>query len=267
MGHGSEATVYELTNGKILRLEHSPTGLDNLQTRVSLLSQLKSDPAKTGLKVPKVREYGTLHGRNYTIEDRLEGEVLAKVLERLSGSRREELIEDYMAATTKLGGLWTGDGKTFGDIAGGQLIQRPTFREYLRDRAAKCLSVSRLNVDLEELIKPITEPSQPELVHLDYYPSNVLCSDSKISAVLDFGSTSIAGWGLFNLATGLAFLDPETTPNVNLGDQKQAQEWLKRTRPHLPFNAIQRWLAVYWSICDVKDAPFRYPWCRKVLDI
>jgi hypothetical protein len=267
LGRGTEASVYDLGNGTVLRLTNSVIDAEQASARISLLSNLGSTGGGHNFQIPRVQDHGTVQGLHFTIEDRLEGEAMSEALSQSSGSQRQDLIEDYMETSAKIAALYTGKENLFGDIAAIQGIRRSTFKGYLRDRALAALAESRLQIDVEELIAPFEEPVQKELVHLDYHPANVLCHEGAVTAVLDFGSTSLVGCRSFNPAIAFAFLDPRITPSATCYDQHQANGWLKKRELCTSSSAAIRWLAVYWSFCRVDDDPVLFRWCRDTLAV
>jgi len=62
-------------------------------------------------------------------------------------------------------------------------------------------------------------------------------------------------------------LDPQITPNATSHDQNQAYDWLKKRGLSASSNAVIRWLAVYWSFCDIADDPVLFQWCRDTLGV
>ena len=267
MGSGSEASVFDLGNGTVLRLHKSGAKIYDQLERVTLLSKLLLIEAEHSFQIPRVIDQGIIFDRLFTLEDRLEGQTMSEALSAYSGYQRKSLIESYMETATQFGTLYTPKESIFGEVAKSGGVCSETFRGFLYDRALVIIRENEFDIDVADLVSPFVEPETPELMHLDYYPANVLCHDGKVTAVLDFGSTSVMGCGSFNPAIALAFLDPKITPSADNLDCNRALDWLLQRSSKAYFTAVKDWLAVYWSFCDAKDDPVLFRWCRETLKI
>lgn len=262
LGGGAEAQVYALATNKVLRINRAGAAAGDIDERVSLLARMGRS---THFETPIVRDHGQFRGFYYTVEDRLPGVPMHIALAQASAGQRANLVLDYLETATRLGGLFSGT-TIYGELARHAPIQDHNFKAFLQERAAASLGVCGVKTDITTIIDDIASPDHPSLVHLDYCPSNVLCEGEKISAVLDFGGTTIAGCASFNPVVATAFMNPMITPSARPDDHTQALEWLHAARPISASRAITKWLAAYWSFCGENEDLALYRWCRTTLD-
>lgn len=264
VGAGAEAHVFALNEASVLRVNRPGTDADDASARVDLLNRLGPGAEQLIFDVPRVLDFGFDCGLYFTVEDRLSGTPMSDVLTRLDGARRHDLVHQYLEASTQLGDLLSGETQ-YGELARKGAIRNSCFKTFLRERALESLRICGLRVDVDQIVDAIEIPDQPRLVHLDYCPSNVMCADGKITAVLDFGATTIAGMSRFNPIIAAAFLNPSITPAANENDQRQAREWLQQNGLLESSLTVQKWLASYWSFCGEKEDLPLYQWCRDIL--
>ncbi len=266
IGSGVEAEVFALNKKTVLRVNRKGSSKSDVTARVELLNRMMSGSQQVRFEIPTVTDFGFKFGLHFTIENRLSGIPLSDGLEQQSGSKRAALIDDYLEISTQLSRLLIGD-VTYGELGLGEPIRNPCFKSFLRQRAQQSLDVCQLDIDLESILDAINDPSQPELVHLDYCPSNVMCSEGKITGVLDFGGTTVTGSSAFNPVVATTFLDPTITPVANANDHHQALDWLESFGHSESNLAMKKWLAAYWSFCGKdKDLPL-FRWCRRTLNV
>ncbi|PRY80449.1 phosphotransferase family enzyme [Yoonia maritima] len=264
LGAGAEAQVFALGPDKALRVHAADTVAADVAARVALLSRLQNAPQMVRFEIPHIRDFGFQHGFHFTIEDRLTGRPMHQALPQCTPTQRERLVNDYLESATQVTGLLKNETE-YGELALANPIRSISFKDFLRARAEASLNVCGLNIDVDDLIAKIDEPDKPSLVHLDYCPSNVLCENGKITAVLDFGGTTIAGCASFNPIAAAAFLNPSITPAANDAGQQQANAWLDDhgfTNKRTP---ITKWLAAYWSFCGKNDDLPLFHCCRDIL--
>lgn len=264
IGAGAEACVFALNQTSVLRVNRAGTDARDASARVLLLNRLGPGAERLSFDVPRVIDFGFECGLHFTVEARLSGSPMSDALMRLDGARRHDLVHQYLDASMQLGELLSGETQ-YGELARKGAIRNSCFKVFLRERALESLRVCGLRVDVDRIVDAIEKPDRPQLVHLDYCPSNVLCADGKITAVLDFGATTIAGNSQFNPIIAAAFLNPSITPAANEKDQRQAKGWLQKNGLLDAGFAVQKWLASYWSFCGEKEDLPLYQWCRDIL--
>lgn len=264
LGEGGEARAFVINDGSVLRVNRKGTSQADVSARISLLSRLALRAELVSFEIPQVRDHGFECGHHFTIEDRLHGAPMRDALSQCTGSERENLVHDYLETSTQLSRLMIGETQ-YGEFAMQDGILCPSFKEFLRERSVKSLAQTELDIDLEAIIEGIEEPEKPQLVHLDYYPANVMCANGKVTAVLDFGGSTIAGSAVFNPIIAAAFLNQLITPSANENDTRLANDWLAENGLTNTGIAVRKWLATYWSFCEEQDDPALFRWCRAIL--
>ena len=263
LGHGGEAVVFALDDARVLRVLHGGGLVDDLRRRQDLIDELAR--SRPPFELPETLEIGERAGRSYAIERRLAGRSLLEELGRADGAARDRLVEAHLDAAAALGDLLRRD--TFGDLLVGDAVVTLSWREYLERRAAANLARSLPDfggVDPRALADALPDAPAPAFVHLDAFTGNMLTDGRRITAVLDFGPTSITGDCRFNpLGAAVYLASPEITPVATVRDHDVATSWLRNAGLHDSFEPARRWLAAYWTFAF--DDPNVLRWCRSVL--
>ena len=265
LGRGGEASVYALDDGRVARVPHHRVDLSRIRDRQELVEELGSCGAPFAL--PRVLEVGEVEGFTFAVEQRLRGTSVLEQLRHVEGPARARLIERHLEAAAALGDLHLEPRGWYGDLIAEDPIRTPTWREYLEARATKSLARSMpalRGVDPVAIAADLPETDRAAFVHLDAFAGNMLAVDGEISAVLDIGTTSVAGdRRLDPLATAVYLGSPEITGAVTPQDLQVARSWLRAARLDDWFEPARRWLAAYWSFA-VDDRPLQ-EWCHSVL--
>ena len=266
LGRGGEATTYALDNDRVLRVLHPGGTTERIHRSRALLGDLNASAVP--FRLPEILEVGEVDRRAYSIEPRLPGRSVAEVLKTIDGPERDHLIESYLEAARVLGDLRSEPWNFYGELATAKPIRAETWQEFLTRRAANSLAVAGYPLDqiaAEPLAAELPEPARPEFVHLDAFPGNMLSDGTRITAVLDFGSTCVAGDRRFDPLSAAVYLDPRHTnlPNACARDEDVARSWLRSVGLLDMLEPCRRWLGGYWAFA-VDDAPVQ-EWCRSVL--
>ena len=265
LGHGAEAWVYALDDDRVLRVLRDGGRTADVLRRMALVEELaRSQPA---YQLPEVLDVGEIEGRTYAIERRLPGRSMLEELGHIEGPARERLIEAYLDTSASLGDLQLPANTGFGELIADDSIVAPTWRAYLAERAAQNLarSVPELrHVDPVGLADALPDASTPSFVHLDAFAGNFLTDGVRITAVIDFGASSLAGdRRLDPIASAVYLSDPYLTPTATAHDADVALAWLRAKGLAEWLEPGRRWLAAYWSF--EADDPKAIAWCSGVL--
>jgi hypothetical protein len=172
-----------------------------------------------------------------------------------------------MEAAAALGGLSLDPGAMFGDLMADEPITTSTWRAYLVERAATNLARSTSDfwsVDADAIAGGFPEPDAPAFVHLDAFAGNMLTDGVVITAVIDIGSTSLAGDRRFDPVAAAVYLAaPEITPKAASDEIAAAMGWLHAAGLDDWFVPVRRWLAAFWA--HAVDSPDLLSWCHHVL--
>ena len=91
----------------------------------------------------------------------------------------------------------------------------------------------------------------------------MLAVGDQISAVIDFGPTTIGGIAGLDPAAAVAYLAPEITPTAIEADRDAASEWADERGLTDLVPAAERWAAAYWT--GAPDDERLQSWCRRIL--
>jgi aminoglycoside phosphotransferase (APT) family kinase protein len=265
LGWGGEAWVFALGDDRVLRVLHPGGRAEDIGTRQRLVDGL----GVTGppFALPQVLEIGEIAGRVFALERRLPGRSVLHTLESARGDQRRHLVESYLDTAAALGDLHLERRDSFGDLMGDDPITTSTWRRYLAERAAANLarSVPDLrSIDPGALADALPEPAGPAFVHLDAFAGNMLTDGRGITAVIDFGATSVAGDRRLDPLSAVVYLAaPEITPTATAVDIDVAMGWLRAADLDQWYDPARRWLAAFWSFALDDQSLLR--WCRRVL--
>jgi aminoglycoside phosphotransferase (APT) family kinase protein len=257
--------VYALDDDRVLRILRDGGRKADLLRRMALVEELAL--AQPVYRLPEVLDVGEIEGRTYAIERRLPGRSMLEELGRIEGAARERLIEAYLDTSASLGDLHLPAHTGFGELIADDSIVAPTWRAYLEERAARNLSRSTpelRQVDPAAVAGGLPDAATPSFVHLDAFAGNFLTDGVRITAVIDFGVSSLAGdRRLDPIASAVYLSDPNLTPTVTARDVDIALAWLRAKGLAEWLEPGRRWLAAYWSF--EADDPKAIAWCSDVL--
>lgn len=265
LGHGGEAWVYALDESRVVRVLHEGQDPGLVLARQALVDELR--PAEAPFALPQLIELRESHGRHFSIERRLPGVPVAQQLRTLKGRARSQLVVGYLDAASALASLHLAPREWFGDLIGSNPIRTSTWRQYLVERAAASLRRAGADfaaVDPLELAAAMPDCERRAFVHLDAFAGNMLAVGTRVTAVLDIGSTSAVGDPRLDpLASAVYLAAPQITPAATSRDVQVAMEWVDRARLAHWIEPARRWLAAFWA--HAVDDPKVQAWCRSVL--
>ena len=260
LGGGGEADVRALGDDRVLRLCNADTSRVSFGARSGLMARLNGRCG--GVAVPRVLEEGFVEGHLFTIETRIPGTPMDKVLQEPGD--RAALLTDYMETARLLSsGSCSGP---FGEIAHEAPITADSLREYMTTRARLSMEQGGVHLDAEHLAAPFAEPDRPALVHLDYFPGNVMTDGQKVTGVLDFGYSTVVADARFTPVLAAIYLSNRITPPTRDDDRALAMNWLEAQGLAELVDPLRRWIAAYWSFCRADD-PNLAAEIRRVLDV
>lgn len=300
LGEGGEAWVYRLDAERIVRvLRIPPSGAAAPATTTpgAELGPDPSDPATNApsapstttpsaelvrrgqlcdelrqgsapFRLPELLDRGRAADHEYAVERWLPGRPVADELARLDRADRSRLIEAHLDAAAALGRLPLEPRPWFGDLIAAEPIRAPTWREFSVAKVAA--SVARAPgfeaIDAVALATDLPAYDEPHgrFVHLDAFSGNMLAAGSAITAVIDLGSTTIAGDPTLDPVTAAVYLCAEPiTPAADREDRAVAAAWLRDAGLTTHVEPVRRWIAGYWAWATDDAALHR--WCRSVL--
>jgi len=224
LGKGGEGWIYEY-GGDALKIYPRNTDkqyLKNIQAFQSVLAE-QHFPFNT----PQIFTVGEVDGILYTVEKRLQGVQMDKMMIGMSTVDRQRLYRNYYDAIRQVNTVM------FPDLPYGQIIQTPesitsnSWTDFLiqtldQKRIKTQDSMRRSVTDFDkkvELFKSLIQhhlmSTQKNLVHCDYFLNNVLVNDDlSISAVFDFSAHTAVGDPKLDIAGVLTWneIDPNAKP-------------------------------------------------------
>ena len=278
LGSGGEARAWALGTDRVIRVCHPGTPAEAVHQRIGLLAELSAGPEPPPFALPEVLEVHERDGRLLTIERRLEGIPLLAALGSATGSARRRLIESHLEAAAALADLPIRPRPWFGQLIGDDPVRSSTWAGFLEARARASLVASglgdepwaaALSAELAGALVADVGPGDggPEryFVHLDAFAGNMMAVGSRVSAVLDFGPTCLAGGDrrLDPVACAVYLGSTHITPTSTGADLGVARGWLRERGMDELHDPLRRWLAAFWSFA-VDDAKL-HAWCRSVL--
>jgi len=276
LGFGGEARVWALGADQVVRLCHPGTPAEAVRQRIELLAELSAGPAPP-FALPEVLEIGEREGRLFTIERRLDGIPLLGALGPVTGDDRRRLIEAHLEAAAALADLPLRPDSWLGQLIGDDPVRSPTWVGFLEDRARASLAASGLGggawaaalaaelADAVVAVGPNDTGPERWFVHLDAFAGNMMAVGDRVSAVLDFGPTCLAGGDrrFDPVACAVYLSSAHITPTATGADVEVARGWLRERGMDGLHDSLRRWLAAFWSFA-VDDAKL-HAWCRSVL--
>lgn len=265
LGAGGEAQVYALDEDRIVRLMHPGASLADAEARAALLREIAANGQHLPFRTPKVESVTEMDGRILAIEARLPGAPVSHVLARPEGAAREKLLADYLDSAGLISTIAVAR-PFFGPLIGGHGLRAASWNGFLQARLRESLAACPQDLRAALAIAaetPLPEPARPALVHLDYFPANVLAQNNRVMAVLDFGPSAVIGDARMEAWSAVAYLDAELSPAATEADRAQAMAWLAERDLLAGYETARRWLASYWSFA-IDDAALM-AWCRRVL--
>jgi aminoglycoside phosphotransferase (APT) family kinase protein len=269
IGHGGEATVYELTGDRALRVYHgAPHGANEIAAFYRAIAR-----GDTPFALPEILEQGDDGGVFYSIDRLIPGRPLHELMKYLSGDERTQALASYTDAAFEIASL-PPVRHEFGEfLRDDDSIRAVTWNEYLLARMQRSVQASPWLRDdvpaLDEVVAALTKriraltPVRKALVHGDYFPGNVLMSDElTVAGVIDFGPLTVIGDPWLDLASALIFLEvarPGYTPTDT--------EFVRERLAARVGATIQDTITTYRGWYAIRFSPYRdddpnlYAWC------
>jgi aminoglycoside phosphotransferase (APT) family kinase protein len=274
IGHGGEATVYELTGGRVLRVHHGHS--PDMSAAAAFYDELAAAHPRFG--VPRVLEHADADGVSYSLHTMVPGRALIDVLPELSGERRARALDAYVDAAHAIGKSAV-SRPYYGEVlphTDGSAVRADTWPSYLR--AAVDRQLIRMRAELEQDVPSLDRaledlgrridalPALPSktLVHGDYFPGNVIVDDDlRVTGIIDFWPA--IGDPAMDVASAAIFL--EVLRNFDPADATYVMQRLvdRHGESFREVAATYRlWYAIHFAHCKFEDDRL-YAWCTASL--
>jgi aminoglycoside phosphotransferase (APT) family kinase protein len=273
IGHGGEATVYELSGDRALRVYHGkPHGAGALAGFYRSIAR-----GSPSFALPEVIEQGEEDGVAYSVDRLIRGRPLHELMRELQGDTRRRALASYVDAVFEIASLpYTRD--VYGEFLRDEdSITAASWDAYLLARMQRSLDAAPWLADdvpalasvvhaLAQRIRAFPRPAKA-LVHGDYFPGNVLITDDlRVAGVIDFGPLTVVGDPRLDHASAVMFLEvarPGYTPDdTDFCLQRLLARADEPTRDDIA--TYRAWYAIRFSPYRADDARL-YAWCVRSL--
>ncbi len=252
IGEGGEAEVFALDADRVLRRwrrDHP-----SIEARIGFTQEVAAGAADLPFAVPEILDHHVdEQGRPCFVERRLPGRSMTEALGEVTGARRTSLLTSYLETAVSLREI-AFDRPWFGEVIADAPLRSETWRGYLEaalDRQVAAADTGAYpDIDVEDVasslraeIADVTEP-RPSLLHFDYFPGNVLCDDTRVTAVIDWSVLSIVGDPDLDVALAIAYF--AVTPTATADDVSFSCAWLRARGLAARATFHRRWGATWW---------------------
>lgn len=273
LGEGGEATVYALDRHRVLRVHHGePWAGDELARAY----RRWAGNAVTSFGLPEILDSGSDDGLWWQVVRRLPGRTVQEWLVELRGPDRARLLQAYVDAAFEIGRIES--APSFGELLGGRAYADWADCLRARVKVPDPASTRRLAdelPDFEQIVErfdralPHLYDGPPRLVHVDYFPGNVMATvdheakgvDVRISGVLDFAAHSLYGDPLLDVVGAVVMADIATDVTE---EEKERLRVYARTRAGSAWDRVFDAYRVFYGLYYVMDEAL-LPWCVRQL--
>lgn len=270
LGRGGEATVYELTGDRALRVFHTHTDLSHLDKISAFYRKLAA--FNLPFAVPEIFAYAVEDGVGYSLDRLIRGRAFHDVMPGLTGADRNRALDSFTDAASALSSIPL-EGQPYGEFLFDNALTAETWADFLLARLEENYAKGRPDLveaipNVDEIVEALREriralPDPPKvLVHGDYFPGNVLMDhDFKVTGVIDFGWLTVAGDPAMDLASAAIFLN--VVRGHQASDAERVHARLLATHGDALAPSIETyrgWYAVRFSPYKADDGSL-FEWC------
>ena len=271
LAKGRRAAVYALGPDRVFKVWKTEANRVPENERCRFYGEL--DASEVDFETPEVLELRMTHEATWSVERRIEGVSLTRVLPGLEGTARRDALLAYADTAAAIRRLRCARMTKYGELLVTPRIRSETWAGFVLARARKCLAENRDRLaGLEdqcdralEVLKHmlVTAGDRPlQLVHGNYHPSGVLVRENgTVSGVLRFGALTVMGDATLDLANALLFL--RYTSGITSQDIEIVG---KRVREHgLTDDDLARaHLFLAFRLLEVRNATL-FTWCVEAI--
>ena len=269
IGHGGEATVYELPGSRVLRVYHGhPHGASEIAAFYRAIA-----PGKTTFALPQILEQGEDDGIFYSVDRLIAGRPLHELMPLLAGDERARALASYTDAAFEIALLPLVRDEYGEFLRDDDSIRAATWSAFLLARMQRSLQASPwLREDVpafDAVVGKLTEriealpPVPKTLVHGDYFPGNVLMSnDLTVAGVIDFGPLTVIGDPRLDFASAVIFLEVMRKGYTPTDTEFVRNRLVARVGSDIVgvITTYRGWYAIRFSPYR-EDDPHLYAWC------
>ncbi len=253
LGEGGEAEVFALDADRVLRRwrrDHP-----SIEKRIAFTQEVAAGATHLDFAVPEILDvHVDDEGRPCFIERRLPGRSMTEALADVTGSRRDALLTSYLDTAHSLRAI-DFERPWIGEVIADEPLRATTWTGFLTDTLDRQFAsadttaypelpdLDRTVADIRDGVPVVGEPT-PSLLHFDYFPGNVMCDDTRITAVIDWSVLSIVGDPDLDVALAVGYFGVTATSTP--ADVTFAWHWLRDRGLAARAECYERWGAAWW---------------------
>ncbi len=275
LGRGGESFVYEFDDEKILRIykQGGNFNIDAVRRLKIFYDSLQTDGVR--FSIPRIDEIDSYSGIYYSIEPLIRGEDMTSYLRRdPSEGELHHVLEEYANVASSVHRIVYNEGGYYGEVLANNPVRANSWADYLVLRVEKTFEKSYdiLKADVENfdgLFKLWSKEVQrlrglpAELVHGDFFPSNVIVDEvGGIQALIDFSPLTVLGDWRMDVVGAYIYLEVVDTykPEQSTILRKIIDTRLGDTVSDDLINLYRVYYSLYFSYAKSHDANL-YKWC------
>lgn len=272
LGAGGEAIVYAIDADRVLRVHHGDPGPSAAELEAAY--RRWAGTGRTSFGLPTVLDSGVDGQLCWQVLRRFPGQTVAAWLQQLPAPGRPRLLEAYVDAAFELAAVDA--APAYGTLLGGNTY--PTWAQCLQarlqvvnpalltrlaglvDAAGGAGSYDAARARFTQRLQGCYD-GPPRLVHLDYFPGNVMAELDRVTGVFDFAVHSLFGDPLLDVVGAIVMADMSTdvTP-----DEQTVMTVHARGRAGTGlddvFDCYRAFYGFYYAMDDAS-----LPWCADQL--
>jgi aminoglycoside phosphotransferase len=229
---GMEAEVYAFGSGGILKLYNGTTNLAYLTSLQTFYATI--DSSALSYSLPYIETVAAEGDICISIERRLPGDPMSEKLPTLTKKQMDYVMHAYLAAARELTKIQIPADFDRYKLFDAEDISRRRdgdwhqfLGRYLSQKLSQVATylkrdVKNFDLNVQRLYTILAQPyaGNYSVIHGDFFPGNILVDERRrITALLDFGSLTMYGDSLFDIATGWVFFDMYEELKANLRER------------------------------------------------
>ncbi len=258
LGKGGEGYVFEYLEGQVVKIYTNPYINESM---VRAVKEIQRALVKSSLPfaLSEIIEIVSEEKSLYTIEKKLGGKPMSKLLMKASVIQRQKMLESYYFAAKELGKVQFND-RPYGNLLKTSYSKNAeSWQEYLlkvidfrteldKDNLRNNISDIEFKIEkFKDFIKTSMSYENKDFVHGDYFYENVLFNDDfEVTGVLDIGIHAVVGDSKQDLSS-LAFRAPKN--NFTQDDLDFYTSLVEKNHPDIRkyINFYKLYYAFYYS--------------------
>ncbi|WP_078554409.1 aminoglycoside phosphotransferase family protein [Bacillus alkalicellulosilyticus] len=281
LGSGMEAEVYVYDKNKVLKLYNDMSDSNKQKILKKFYSKINS--ISLSYELPYIYDTFEENGILVTIEKRIEGSNLQSMISEMNYKEQNKMMENYINANLELKSVKVKsslEGFTLFNDNQISLLKINCWFDLLKEiifskqkelEAYFKRDVVNYYSKVNQLVEMLSLGYEGEysLIHGDFYPGNLLINKKgMVTGVIDFGSMTMYGDNLFDIAISWVCFDMYNELNANINERylnliisKLGEDVRKRLYFYV---LIYSFISANFYSDNCEDG--HYQWCAKNLN-